>query len=154
MSGKELRMIELSVDASESNVENLRIPDEAVYEVYRPAKPLEETIVDGRKFIRFGFTGAFGNLLLDVSSGNVVEQLQDESNVSFVNTSLEAFNRCLEAFAGKFQLGDPDDEGEAEDAEVAREIERDVIAIDPDAYVEDSFWYELRWSVAIGDFSD
>lgn len=154
MSRKELRMIELSGDVGESTMGSLRIPGETVYEVYRPAKSLEETIVDGRRLIRFGFTGAFGSLLLDTSSGHVVEQLQDEPNVSFVNTSLEAFNRCLGAFAGKFPFGDSDDEDEEVDAEVAREIEADVIAIDPDAYVEGSFWYELRWSVAIGDFSD
>jgi len=133
---------------------SLVIPGEAVYDVYRPAETLQYVSVSGRTLVLFGFTGAFGSLLLDLSSGHVMEKLQNDPDVSLVNTSLEAFKRCLGEFHAKFPLSDIDDEDEAEerDNKVAREIEKDVLRIDPQAYNENSFWYEVRWSVAIGDF--
>ncbi len=56
----------------------------------------------------------------------------------------------------KFPLEDVEDEGERDERDnmLAREIEGDVRRIDPEAYFEGGFWYEIRWSVAIGDFSD
>lgn len=150
-----LTMTELSnKEAPGSGV--LRVPGEIVYHVYRPADSLENVTVGGRALVRFGSTGACGSLLLDASSGNVMESLDGKSDVNLVNTSLDAFNRSLEAFFVKFPLDDIEDEEEAEgrDNRVAREIENDVRLIDPEAYSENSFWYEVRWSVAIGDFSD
>jgi hypothetical protein len=150
-----LEMVELAVAGNDGG-EVLRVPGEAVYRVYVPAVELERVTVDGRLFLRFGATGAFGSLLFDTSSGNVVEKLDGDPEVSLVNTSLDAFNRCLEAFSVKFPLAEIDDEDEEEERNnsVAREIERELRLIDPEGYREDSFWYEVRWGVAIGDFSD
>ncbi|MFC3577720.1 SUKH-4 family immunity protein [Streptomyces yaanensis] len=154
MTSEKLNMVEISY--TDEILENwtLRIPGEAVYEVYRPVETLERVTVDGRDLILFGSTGVFGRLMVDVASGVVLEKLEGYSDVSLVNTSLEAFNRCLEVFAAKMPLLEIDDEEEAEevDREIAKGLEEDVRRIDPEAYVENSFWYEIRWSVAIGDF--
>jgi len=150
-----LEMINLEIEG-EPGEGVLRVPAEPVYQVYVPAGSLERVMVDSRILLRFGATGAFGSLLLDTSSGAVVEKLEDAPKVSLVNTSLGAFNRCLEAFSVKFPVDEIEDEDEEEERnnDVAREIEREVRLIDPEAYRENSFWYEVRWSVAIGDFSD
>ncbi|OSZ61569.1 hypothetical protein OQI_04485 [Streptomyces pharetrae CZA14] len=112
--------------------------------------------MNGREVIEFGSTGFFGSLLVDVSSGSILERVQDATNLSMVNTSLSAFNNCLEMFSEYFPLDQIDDEDASieRNARVAREIESDVKRIDPEAYEEGSFWYEVRWSVAIGDFED
>ena len=85
-----------------------------------------------------------------------MENHQSGPDVSLVNTSLDAFTHCLEEFSAKFPLAEIEDEDEAEERDrgVARKIEEDVLRIDPDAYVENSFWYEVRWGVAIGDFRE
>lgn len=157
MEERKLQLVELS------NVEGwfsgskgaLVVPGEPVFNVYQPVESVEVITIGDRRMIRFGRTGIFGALLVDLASGNVVQQIQDDPDVSMVNTSLSAFNRCLEVFLNRFPLDELEDEDEEDErnARVAREIESDLKRIDPQAYTEDSFWYEVRWSVAIGDFT-
>jgi hypothetical protein len=92
-------------------------------------------------------------LLLDASSGCVVE-IHTGSGVSLVNTSLESFTDCLEVFVEHLARLESNDGDEGVDEEVASGLEASILWIDPDAFSEGSFWYELRWSVVIGDFSD
>jgi hypothetical protein len=153
MSSEEARGIELSGGDPSLTVSNLRIPGEAVYEVYKPVESVQTVTVDDREFLRFATTGASGSLLLDVSSGRVVE-IQTGSGVSLVNTSLESFIDCLEVFVEHLAHLESNDGDEEVDEEVASELEASILRIDPDAFSEGSFWYEVRWSVAIGDFSD
>jgi hypothetical protein len=151
MGQKKLQLVEVSADSGEKLV----VPGENIFDVYRPAEALELVTVCDRRMIRFGYTGAFGTLLLDLASGNIVERLHDDDDVKVVNTSLAAFNSCLEAFLDKFPLDDIEDEDAADErnAQVARQIESELTRIDPNSYVEGSFWYEVRWGVAIGDFA-
>ncbi|MGW1616510.1 SUKH-4 family immunity protein [Streptomyces sp. NPDC002285] len=157
MSKRELQLVELSnVDGWVSGSKGtLVVPGEPVFNVYQPVESAEVIAIGDRRMIRFGRTGIFGALLVDLASGNVVQQIQADPNVSLVNTSLSAFNSCLEVFLSRLPLEELEDEDEedARNARVAREIESDLKRIDPQAYTEDSFWYEMRWSVASGDFT-
>lgn len=135
---------------------SLRVPGNSIGNAYRPAGSLERISVNGADFLRFGAVGAFGSALFDLNSGHIVEWIHDSSEVGLVNTSIDAFSECVKAFVEKFPLEDVEDEGERDERDnmLAREIEGDVRRIDPEAYFEGGFWYEIRWSVAIGDFSD
>ncbi|MFI5800196.1 SUKH-4 family immunity protein [Streptomyces sp. NPDC051677] len=127
-----------------------------MYNVYVPSGDFERVTIGGCNLIVFGFTGALGSLLLDLSSGCVMEKVEGDSSLSLVNTSLDSFNRCLAAFSAKFPLAEIEDADEAEerDNRVAREVEEEICRIDRQVYAESSFWYEVRWSVAIGNFRD
>lgn len=135
---------------------HLTVPRNSIGDAYRPAESLERISVNGKDFLRFGSIGAFGSALFDPNSGHVVEWIHDSSKVGLVNTSIDAFSECAKAFVEKFPLSDMADEDERDERDnaIAREIEGDVRRIDPEAYFEGGFWYEIRWSVAIGDFSD
>ncbi|WP_399925100.1 SUKH-4 family immunity protein [Streptomyces kanamyceticus] len=130
----------------------IEVPRGAVGEVYRAADSLERTEVDGHSLLKFGSTGAFGSVLFDAESGKVLETDREARETALVNSSLEHFSACIESFINAFpfyESGEDDEEAE----EAAQGIEDAIIRIDPDAYYEGSFWYEVRWSVAIGDFA-
>ncbi|MEU8295585.1 SUKH-4 family immunity protein [Streptomyces pseudogriseolus] len=134
---------------------SLIIPTEAVFDLYQPIDPPTFCKVGNHNMVIFGQTGAFGHLLVDLATGHVVEQIRNDPEVALVNTSLAAFTECLKAFINNLPLGELEDEDEVEErnAQVAREIENALRRIDPKAYTEDSFWYEARWGVAIGNFT-
>ncbi|MHC3475637.1 SUKH-4 family immunity protein [Streptomyces sp. 7R007] len=150
-----LEMVEIPHELTPGRI-GVRVPAEPVFGVYRPVGTFKKVAIAGRDLIEFGLTGAFGVLLLDLSSGVVLERVNGESDLSVVNTSIDTFNRCLCVFYSKFPFPkiEDDDESDERDNRVAREVEEEVRRIDPEAYEENSFWYEVRWSVAIGDFSD
>ncbi|MFF8401755.1 SUKH-4 family immunity protein [Streptomyces sp. NPDC015684] len=146
MSEKGLKTVEIALDAAPS-LGVLRFPVESVYEVCKPEESFRVEQIDGRTYIRFATTGAFGSLLLDADSGMVFEIHDEDSGVNFVNETMGKFTRCLEFFSSLL-VGQAED-----DDELADELEAGIREIDPRAYEENSFWYEVRWGVALGDFS-
>jgi hypothetical protein len=146
MSHRGLRIAEAVLDDMPS-LGALRLPGEEVYEVYKPVRPLRIQRFGDRSYVHFGSTGAFGSILLDVESGNVMEMQTGGVLVKFVNESVDKFIECLQVFLSLLSSSEGDDE------EVADELEVAVKEIDAQAYKENSFWYEVRWSVALGDFS-
>lgn len=132
---------------------SLEIPVGSVGEVYRAAERLEFVAIKDRgEFLRFGSAGMFGSILLDPRTGRVMESGRDLASVSLVNTSMERFISCVRGFIGCFPFYSRDsgsDEWEA----AAQKVEELVCRLDPEAYHEYSFWFEVRWSVATGDFA-
>ncbi|MFD5856773.1 SUKH-4 family immunity protein [Streptomyces chartreusis] len=157
MEDEKLQLIELSnVDGWVSGLEGvLFVPGDPVFNVYQPVESVETIAIGSRRMIRFGRTGVFGALLVDLGSENVVQQIQGNPEVSLVNTSISAFNSCLEVLLDRLPLDELEDEDEEDErsGRVAREIESALKEIDPQAYTDDSFWCEVRWSVATGDFT-
>lgn len=103
--------------------------------------------------IHIGNVGGAGKLLLDPISGVVWEEHGGRINKHPVNASLDAFNRCVETLLVVLQEAYSRGE-EREDEDVAIEFEQKVHEIDPLSNGVDSFWYEIRWGIAIGDFED
>ncbi|MFD4600822.1 SUKH-4 family immunity protein [Streptomyces sp. NPDC058464] len=136
----------------------IKVPAGAVYAAYKPVHALEIDQIDDRSLVQFGFTGAFGKLMIDLESREVLET-HDGSTVSFVNSSLERFAECLQFFvdllSGVEEAGGPEDEGEGEDENeaLAQRLEAGIRGIDSRAYREDSYWYEIRWAVSLGDYA-
>lgn len=146
MSHRGLRIVEAVLDDTPS-LGVLRFPGEEVYEVYKPVLPPQLQRFGDRSYVHFGSTGAFGSILLDLESGNVMEMQKGGALIKFVNESVDKFIECLQVFLSLLSSSEEDDEGVADELEVA------VKEIDAQAYRENSFWYEIRWSVALGDFS-
>ncbi|MFH9090969.1 SUKH-4 family immunity protein [Streptomyces sp. NPDC017673] len=129
-------------------IENLDLPADSLSNVYKPVEPLEIYESEGGVRICIGRTGIFGRFVLDVQSGKIIEESEDYSYSNFVNSSLTAFIQCLQMLSALL-----DGVHEGEDEELANMFESQIRQIDPQAYREGSFWYEIRWSIAIGDFS-
>lgn len=147
-------IVHLTESAPPKGVESisLDVPSESVGEVYKAAEFLDRFEFDGKLLIRLGSSGAFGSMLLDLESGQVFEFVPGAESLTFVNSSMEKFSACIEEFVGGFPFYESsDDEGAAEVA--ACRLEESVQRIDYDSYYEGGFWYELRWSIAIGDFA-
>ncbi|MBT2411109.1 SUKH-4 family immunity protein [Streptomyces sp. ISL-12] len=133
------------------------ISTESVGEIFRPLQALEYTRINGRSFIHFGFTGASGRLLVDAENGKVMET-HGESGISFVNSSLAEYADCLSFFSSllsefESEEGVESDENEDEDERLARKLEEEIRRIDAQAYQENTYWYEIRWGVSLGDFT-
>lgn len=132
---------------------SLEVPVGSVGEVYRASEYLESvTIGDHGEFLKFGSTGMFGSILLDPRSGRVMEAGRDLASVNLVNTSLERFISCIRGFIECFPFYSRDS-GNDEWECAAGKVEELVCRLDAEAYREDSFWFEVRWSVATGDFA-
>ncbi|MGW5449269.1 SUKH-4 family immunity protein [Streptomyces asiaticus] len=132
---------------------SLEVPVGSVGEVYRASERLEcVAIEDHGEFLKFGSAGMFGSILLDPRSGQVMESGRDLTSVSLVNTSLQCFISCVRGFIGCFPFYSRDSDSDEWES-VAQKIEELVCRLDPEAYHEDSFWFEVRWSVATGDFA-
>ncbi|MFD7614364.1 SUKH-4 family immunity protein [Streptomyces sp. NPDC059828] len=132
---------------------SLEVPVQTVGGGYRASNYLQRVTIAGHgECIRFGSVGAFGSILLDPVDGRIVESGSGLSEVTLVNSSLDCFTTSVKALINRFPFysvdSDPDDWERA-----ARDIEDSLRRIDSDAYTEGSFWYELRWSISIGDFA-
>lgn len=147
MAGSTLRMADFAVRGV-PGITALHLPVDPLFEVYKPVDLLEVHGTSDSLFIFIGFTGTFGRLMLDVRSGNVIETSEDASYVSFVNTYLGAFVQCLEVLSSILSGG-----VDKEDEELASDFEAEILRIDSPACGEGNFWYEIRWAIAIGDFS-
>ncbi|GAA2733494.1 SUKH-4 family immunity protein [Streptomyces nogalater] len=135
---------------------SFRVPTETVDGVFTPVRPLQHVQIGKRSFVWFGSSGATGRLMVDSGSGSVFET-HDASTVTFVNESLGKFIECLEAFSSVVLDGaenrDPADEADEDEGErMARRLEERIRMIDPRAYEEDTFWYDIRWDVSLGDW--
>ncbi|MFG3292683.1 SUKH-4 family immunity protein [Streptomyces sp. NPDC048179] len=143
-----------------SSLGEVRVPAEAVYAAYKPVKALEMVPINGRSLVQFAFTGAFGKLLIDPESGEVMET-RDGSTTSTVNSSLEKFADCLKFFTDLLSSAEVEDdprdgdegEDEDEDEALAQRLEAGIRKIDSRAFREDSYWYEIRWAVSLGDYT-
>ncbi|MFG2171583.1 SUKH-4 family immunity protein [Streptomyces niveus] len=121
--------------------------------VYRASGHLQRVSIGGKEFVRFGSTGLFGSVVLDPESGRVLQAGKRMNEGTLVNTSLDNFNECIEAFIGLRHLcsGESDDDW----GRAAEELDGIVLGIDAEAHaVHNGFWHELRWDIANGDFAD
>ncbi|MFJ6723870.1 SUKH-4 family immunity protein [Streptomyces sp. NPDC091281] len=158
MDDEDREMVELPDRLRGSLVGVIEFPADGVADVYLPVEEFEQVVVDGRSLVLFGTTGLSGTLLLDVRSGSVVFRVQGSLQLGVVNSSVDAFNRCLEVFSEKLEaldegITEDEDELDALNNRIAREMEKEFRRIDGGFYSEQNFWYELRWGVANGDFS-
>ncbi|MFD4976988.1 SUKH-4 family immunity protein [Streptomyces sp. NPDC058424] len=147
-------MVQLEVrDGSVYSDAHLEIPAESVGYSYWAAESLDALEINDVSFLRFGYTGMSGSILLNPATGEVVESGEDLNKVSLVNTSLERFAECIRAVIDRcpFYSNDASDE-EWESA--ANDVERIVCAIDSNAYIEDGYWSEMVSDITMGDYAD
>jgi len=101
-------------------------------------------------FARVSMSQAFG---IERQTGKVVMILDAPSYpISFVNSSLELFIASVSSFTEKYPFyPDPPDPDECE--AVADELKLTLYRIDPPSMSDCSFWSELYWDIAQGDWS-
>jgi hypothetical protein len=139
-------------DSLGPDVVNLEVPTASVGYSYQVAESLEAFIISDVRFLRFGYTGMFGSILLNAATGEVVQSGRDLDEVSLVNTSVEKFSKCVKAVISRFPFyfGDAsDDEWESAAADVAQ-IVRDI---DSRAYFEGGYWHEMTSDIGMGDYA-
>ncbi|MDG4857751.1 SUKH-4 family immunity protein [Streptomyces sp. T-3] len=147
-------LVRLHVSAALPEEESLSlvVPAQSVGETYRACESLETIQSDGRGFVKFGLSGISGDMLIDLSSQRVVEMQGGASEPSLVNTSIERFQACVREFIEGFPFYETaEDEDDFESA--AQKLEESICRLDPEAYFEGGYWYEIRWGIAIGDFA-
>ncbi|MFJ2650995.1 SUKH-4 family immunity protein [Streptomyces sp. NPDC087420] len=130
---------------------SVEVPAQSLGQAYRASQKLEEVRIDGVRYYDFGSTGIFGRVVLDPDSGRVMEVGKDRTGATLVNSTIEKFSECVQGFIGRFPFYSADEEDRWE--VVAREVEEMIQGIDPAAFFEGGYWYEIRWAVAIGDFA-
>lgn len=131
----------------------IEIPVDFIGYAYRATPSLEPLNVEGQgRLLRFGKSGLDGSIVFNVETGEVV-YIDAMKNASFVNSSIAQFSLCTERVLDRFPFysRDSDDVDEWESA--AQDVEDIIRGIDPGAYFDDGYWYDLRWDIAIGDFA-
>ncbi|MFD3442773.1 SUKH-4 family immunity protein [Streptomyces sp. NPDC058685] len=131
----------------------LEVPAGSVGQVYRSSERLLQVVIGDRVYLKFGSTGLFGSILLDPTTGRVLEAGKSMDSVSLVNTSLSHFIACLSSLVERFPFYSSDSEDDEWES-AALGLESVVRQVDQEAYDEGSFWYEIRWSIASGDFAE
>jgi hypothetical protein len=135
----------------------LKAPNRAVvvpaeFITYKAAESVTELTIDGVTYWRFGTFGMDGDALLHPESG-VVKARYPHGPVHFVNSSMEAFTKCVEGVLAMYPFYGEDSEPEVCEAAAVR-VEGFIQRVDPVAYEDDTFWFDFRWDVTLGDFWD
>lgn len=144
--------LEVSGSSAYSHMYPLEVPAESVGYSYSAAESLDVLEINGFFFLRFGYTGMSGSILLNPETGEVVESEEDLSRVSLVNTSLERFSECVRAVVDRCPFYS-DDASDEEWESAANDVERIVCTIDPNAYFEGGYWNEMVSDIMMGDYA-
>jgi len=111
-------------------------------------------LVGERSLFCFGRAGLHRQICLDVNDGTVVEYIgSNDGPVRFMNSSIEAFNRCVEAAIRRYPYyGLNSDLSDRHT--ISTELAEQIAAIDPAALADkDSFWSTFVDDVEIGDYA-
>jgi hypothetical protein len=125
-----------------------------VYDLVDPARFVPGLGRSG--FVVFGESGIAARLCLDVATGAVVQVDSIEAEtptLSSVNSTLDLFRACTEAFIGRFRFYDLDDsDSNSDEADaVGAELRQLFESIDPAAGA--GFWFDLTYDVGMGDWA-
>ncbi|MFE5026857.1 SUKH-4 family immunity protein [Streptomyces sp. NPDC056656] len=130
----------------------LEVPLESVAYAYWAADDLEAVVIGGTRFVRFGYTGASGSVLLNTVTGEVVESNDELESTSLVNSSLQKFSACIQGVIERFPFYSEDaEEGEWESA--ADDVARLVREVDPEAFFDGGYWHEMTSDIMMGDYA-
>jgi hypothetical protein len=141
-----------AADSLDSGMMNLEVPAGLIGHSYRAADGLETFVISGVKFVRFGHAGMFGSILLNITTGEVVESGRDLREVSLVNTSVEHFSRCVQAVIDRFPFYSSD-AGDGEWELAAADVAQIVHNIDSRACFEGGYWHEMTSDIGMGDYA-
>jgi hypothetical protein len=108
---------------------------------------------DGSRILRFGFSGLFSEIGLDLASAEVIAVVNSTPRTEFlVNSSLEQFTSTVDALIARFPFYDADAE-RAELNTIGSELLGTIRSIDPEAAVADRFWSSFVDDAEMGDLS-
>ncbi|WP_188285827.1 SUKH-4 family immunity protein [Streptomyces sp. CBMA29] len=107
---------------------------------------------DHEEYIHFADLSPRPKFYIQQRTGNIVAGI-DLDHLVFANTSITLFNSSVLEAASQYPYYSQ--ESEPEEWELAAEaLERALYRIDPLAVEPGTYWYEFRWSVAIGDYME
>ncbi|MCX4537548.1 SUKH-4 family immunity protein [Streptomyces sp. NBC_01669] len=150
--GDESKMPTFSMVLLEGAQSSLEVPLESVGHAYWAAEDLETVDIGGTRFVRLGYTGASGAVLLNTVTGAVVESNDEFESTNPVNSSLRNFTACIQAVIERFPFYSQD-AGEEEWESAADDVLRLVREVDPEAFVEGGYWHEMTSDIMMGDYA-
>ncbi|QWW19537.1 SUKH-4 family immunity protein [Schaalia sp. 19OD2882] len=92
-------------------------------------------------------------LALDAHTGGVVVLVDMDEHPRPVNSSLEAYNACVDALAFGAPYNDDPDSDQDPLTEATLALLRTFEEIDPGCADDDRFWSEIAWDVSMGSWS-
>jgi hypothetical protein len=108
---------------------------------------------DRAPVLRFGTSGLSHAVGIDVSTGNVVEVINDPSQqTNLINTRPVLFTQTVRALVERFPYYSRNAGYDEIDA-VAKELRNIIRSIDPEAAVPGNYWPGFVDDVQMGDFS-
>jgi hypothetical protein len=104
------------------------------------------------RIICFGRTGLVGMICVDPKTGEVLQVASNDLNSErTVNASLCQFSHSVRAVIGRFPFYGEDDDPDTYET-VGSELADMIREIDPNSFIEASFWGAFVDDVGIGDY--